>query len=147
VEQGAYFTLGRREEGRQALERAAQIDPTNGRNWLMLADQRRVAGDLDGAAEALARGRDDPSPELVAEAAVVSGMLDLARGNTAAALEKFREAQRLNPEHAQAYLFEADARRAAGDVAAAKDALRRGLAALPGDRKVAAALAALGGAP
>jgi spermidine synthase len=143
---GAYFTLGRREEGRAALEQAAQIDPANGRPWLMLADQRRLVGDLDGAAEALARGRADPSPGLAAEAALVAGMLDLARGNRDAALAEFRSAQRANPSTAQGYLFEADALRAAGDAAGATDALRRGLAALPGDRRLTAALAALGGA-
>jgi spermidine synthase len=41
---GAYFALGRREEGRALLEQAAHIDSTSGRPWLMLADQRRLAG-------------------------------------------------------------------------------------------------------
>ena len=127
------------------LERATEIDPSNGRIWLMLADQRRLAGDLDGAAQALAHGQEDPSPELRTELALVGGMIDLARGHREAALAKFVEAQRLDPALAQGYLFEAQARKAAGDVAAAKEALRRGLAALPGDRKLTAALSALGG--
>jgi tetratricopeptide (TPR) repeat protein len=143
-EAGAFFSLGRRDEGRMALERAAQIDPANGRTWLMLADQRRIAGDLAGADHALARGRADPAPELVAERALVGGMIDLARGNPAAAAERFREAQRANPEGAQGYLFEADARRQAGDLAGAEAVLRRGLEALPGDRRLTAALEKLG---
>ena len=145
-EAGAYLAVGRREEGRQLLERAAQLDPTNGRTWLMLADQRRLAGDLPGAADALARGRMDPAPELEGEAALVAGMIEIARGDRATAIERFREAQRANPEVAQGYLFEADTRAAQQDVAGAIEALRRGLAALPGHPKLLAALAKLGGA-
>ena len=63
------------------LERATEFDPANGRTWLMLADQRRLAGDLDGAAKALARGQEDPSPELRTELALVGGMIDLAGGH------------------------------------------------------------------
>jgi tetratricopeptide (TPR) repeat protein len=144
---GAYFALGRREEGRALLEQATHVDSVNGRPWLMLADQRRLAGDLEGAAAALARGRRDPAPELKAEVALVGGMLDLTRGNRDAALAQFREAQRLNPRAGQAYLFEADALRGAGDVTGAIAALRRGLAELPGNRRMVAALTALGETP
>ena len=144
---GAYFATGRREEGRMALMQAAEVDPSSGRPWLMLADERRLVGDLDGATEALARGRADPSPELRAEVALVGGMLDLARGNRDVALAQFREAQRVNPSLPQGYLFEAQALSAAGDATAATDALRRGLAVVPGDRRLTAALAALGAAP
>ena len=146
-EAGAYFALGRRDEGRARLEQAAQFDSSYGRPWLMLADQRRLAGDLDGAAAALARGRRDTSADLRVEVVMVSGMLDLARGNRDAALAQFREGQRLSPSTAQWYLFEADALRAAGDVTGAIAALRRGLAQLPGNRKMIAALAALGETP
>jgi predicted Zn-dependent protease len=74
-------------------------------------------------------------------------MLDLARGNRDVALAQFREAQRVNPSLPQGYLFEAQALSAAGDASAATDALRRGLAVVPGDRRLTAALAALGAAP
>jgi spermidine synthase len=142
-EAGAYFSLGREEEGRRMLERAAEADPTNGRTWLMLADKRRVAGDLEGAAQALARGSADPSPEIRAEVLLVGGMIERSKGNSAAALQQFAEAQRLSPELAQGYLFEADTRHAAGDIAGAQEALRRGLVALPGHPRLTAALARL----
>jgi len=78
---------------------------------------------------------------------MVGGMLDLTRGNRDAALAQFRDAQRANPRAGQAYLFEADALRGAGDVTGAIAALRRGLAELPGNRKLVAALTALGETP
>jgi tetratricopeptide (TPR) repeat protein len=144
-EAGAYLATGRKEEGRRLLERAVELDPANGRAWLMLSDQRRVAGDLAGAATALAKGCEDRSPELAAEQAMVGGLLELARGNRDSALAQFLAAQRASPPAAQGFLFEAQMRNDAGDVEGAQAALRRGLAALPGDRKITAALATMGG--
>ncbi len=120
------------------------LDPTNGRAWLMLADRRRLAGDSAGAEAAPARGSHSEDPEIRAEAAGVAGMIELNRQRPQVAARHFREAQRLSPRLAQNYLLEARAHLAAGDRAAAKETVHRGLAALPGDPRLSAMLAELG---
>ena len=138
------LSAGRETEGQRELERAGTIDPTNGRAWLMLADRRRVAGDTLGAEAALARGRISDDPEIRAEAAGMTGMMELGRQRPRAAAGHFREAQRLNPRLAVNYAFEARALMAAGDREGARDAVRRGLAALPADPGLRAMLASIG---
>jgi spermidine synthase len=136
--------VGREADGQRELERAGTIDPANGRAWLMLADRRRLAGDTLGAEAALVRGRTSDDPEIRAEAAGMTGMMELERQRPRAAVGHFREAQRLNPRLAVNYAFEARALLAAGDRAGAREAVRRGLAALPGDPGLSAMLAQLG---
>jgi spermidine synthase len=138
----ALMGAGREAEGQQALERAAQIDPGNGRPWLMLADRRRLAGDSLGAREALARGQQSDDPVIRGEAAGMAGMMELNRRPRVAA-GHFREAQRLSPDIPINYIFEARALDAAGDRAGAIAAVRRGLGFLPGDPQLTAMLAQL----
>ena len=138
------LSVGREAEGQRELERAGTLDPANGRPWLMLADRRRLAGDTLGAEAALARGRTSEDPEIRAEAAGVTGMMELDRRRPLVAAERFREAQRLSPKVAQNYVLEARARITAGDPQGARAAVRRGLSALPGDPKLSALLAQLG---
>jgi spermidine synthase len=124
---------GRELEGQAELRRAAELDSANGRAWLMLADRLRRSGNLAAAESAIARGGAHPDPEIRAEAAGVSGMLELDRQKPRAAAERFQQATRLSPRLAKNYVLEVRAWIAAGDRAAARSALRRGLAALPGD--------------
>ncbi len=139
------LAAGRERDGQAELRRAAELDPTNGRARLMLADRLRLTGDFAGAESAIARGRESPDPEIRAEAAGVAGMLELVRQRPLAAAEHFREAERLSPRLAQNYVLEARACIAAGDQAAARDAVSRGLVALPGDPTLLALRAELGG--
>jgi len=138
------LSAGREAEGQRQLERAGTLDPSNGRPWLMLADRRRLAGDTLGAEAALARGRTSEDPEIRAEAAGVTGMMELDRRRPLVAAERFREAQRLSPKVVQNYVLEARARITGGDLKGAHAAVRRGLAALPGDPQLSAVLAQLG---
>jgi Tfp pilus assembly protein PilF len=135
---------GRHGEARPLLEQAARIDPAYGRTWVMLADQYRLVRDFATADEALARARTDPDSVIQAEAALVAGMVELGRQRPAPAADQFREAQRWNPTVSAGYLLEAQARTQAGDAAGARDAIRRGLQALPGNAELAAALGQLG---
>ena len=138
------LSAGREAEGQRELERAGTLDPAHGRGWVMLADRRRLAKDTLGAEAALARGRASEDPEIRAEAAGVTGMMELDRKRPLVAAERFREAQRLSPKVAQNYVLEARARVTAGDRPGARAAVRRGLAALPGDPQLSAMLGELG---
>jgi predicted Zn-dependent protease len=140
----ALLVAGREAEGQQELERAGNLDPAHGRAWLMLADRRRLAGDTLGAETALARGRSSEDPEVRAEAAGVTGMMELGRKRPRIAAERFREAQRLSPRRPQNYVLEARALLSVGDRVGARAALTRGLAALPGDPQLSAILAQMG---
>jgi predicted Zn-dependent protease len=139
-----FLSAGREAEGQRELERAGTLDPANGRAWLMLADRRRLAGDTLGAEAALVRGRASEDPEIRAEAAGVTGMMELDRQRPLIAAERFREAQRLSPKLAQNYVLEARALLTTGDRPGARAAVRRGLAALPSDPQLSAMLAELG---
>jgi Flp pilus assembly protein TadD len=79
------------------------------------------------------------------DASMVGGILEFQRQNYPVAIGLFREAQRWNPVLAQSYLLEAQSHSAAGDVAAAREAIRRGLAAVPGDPGLSAAAQQLAG--
>jgi spermidine synthase len=137
------ITAGRLDEGRLAIERATEIDPSNARTWLMLADRRRLAGDLAGSDAALARASADPDPVIRGDAAVLAGLNELERKGPLAAAEQFREAQRRNPQLVRAYLFEARARSQGGDRDGALAAVHRGLEAVPNDPELTAMLASL----
>jgi hypothetical protein len=140
---GQLMAAGREEEGRRALEQAAGIDPSNGHPWLMLADRRRVAGDLAGAEAALARGRASGDTTLGADLAILTGLIAIDRKQPAEAARHFAQAQRVNPKLPQAYVLEARTHLALGDKAAARAALQRGLDAIPGDPEITSTLAAV----
>ncbi len=125
-------------EALAALETAVEIDPTHIRAWLVLGDKRRQAGDLDGAEAALAQAGHSKDPGILAEVAIIGGLIEIARGHPSIAAERFREAQRLTPDRAKPYALEARARYASGDAAGAADALQRGLAAVPNDPELVA---------
>jgi hypothetical protein len=137
------FAAGRESEGMQALLRAATLDPANGRIWLWIADRRRLAGDYAGAEADLTRGRAQGDPGIQAEAALISGMLEINRHRPLAAAARFREVQRWNPRWPDGYLYEARARAAGGDSAGARAAALRGLGVLPGEANLTELLASL----
>jgi spermidine synthase len=143
----ALFLAGRNEEGRQALERAVAIDSSNGDAWVMLAERRRIAGDLPGAESALSHARGGTNPDLRARALFVAGALEIAHRRPLAAIDRFREAQRASPRLARGYMLEVRARLMVKDTTGALEALRRGRVAIPDDPELRSALAALGARP
>ena len=134
-------------EARAALERAVEIDPENAQAWVVLAERRRVDGDLAGSAAAIERARRSSDVQVRSDAEMMAGMLALAKQDPVAALAAFAAAQKLVPGNARAYLFEAQVHAQAGDLNATVAALRRGLAASPGAQELAAALVKLGQVP
>jgi spermidine synthase len=134
------LALGHPDECQQLLERAVTADPTYARAWLVLCDRRRVAGDMAGAEAALARAVPGDDRELGSSASVLHGMLALARGDTVTALAKILAAEVLAPASARTYLFEARLRAGRRDIAGARAALQRGLAAAPGNPDLVQAL-------
>jgi spermidine synthase len=138
---------GLKAEARAALERAVEFDPENARAWVVLAERRRVDGDLPGSAAAIERARRSSDVQVRSDAEMMAGMLALAKQDPAGALAAFTAAQKLVPGNARAYLFEAQVHLQAGDKDATVAALRRGLAASPGAQELAAALVKLGQVP
>ncbi len=137
-------SAGREVDARRVLERAAETDPANGRTWLMLADRRRLVGDLEGAEAARVRGAASADPEVQLDAEMIGGLIEIARKRPQVAAERFRAAQDHAPGLSRAYVLESNARASAGDPAGARRALERGLVALPGNAEISAALARLG---
>jgi spermidine synthase len=145
VEQAmAQIRAGRGDEARATLAKATDVDPANGRTWLMLGDRLRLAGDVAGAEAAFARGKDSSDPEVRADAANLYGLLEMSRQRHDAAAEHFREAQRILPAMSRSYVLEARAWTAAGRPEDARLALRRGLERDPGNPGILAALAEIG---
>jgi spermidine synthase len=140
----SWLESGREAEGQAELERAGALDPMNGQAWLLLADRRRLAGDSTGAEAAIAQGRKNLDPEIQAAAEGMAGMMDVGRNRPRAAAEHFRSAQRLSPKAAQNYVLEAQVLYRAGDLAGARAAVDRGLAALPGDPRLTAIQSEMG---
>lgn len=135
---------GRTDESRALLERAAALAPANGRVWVLLAEQQRLAHDGDGALASVARALATGTPTEQADALVCAGLLEVQEGRLLAAAQRFAEAQGRSPAHEMAYVFEAKARFDAGDAAGARRALARGLAAVPDGRQLAALRSRLG---
>lgn len=142
----AAVEVGMLVDARLALARATAIDPGSGRAWLLLADVERRLGDAAGARAALARALAVGDSVDRHDAEVVAGVMEVSAGRPLEAAARFRAAQRWQPFGARAYLFEARARAAGGDSAAARAACRRGLRIAPGDPELAALERLLGGA-
>ena len=118
-------------EALAALTRAAALDSSNGRTWVLMAEARRQLRDDLGTREALARALATGTPDVRAEAEVMLGVIEIARGAMREAARHFRQAQGWDPSNAQAYRFEAQALAMGGDSAGARQALVRGLGVLP----------------
>lgn len=138
------LALGRKQEGLAALERVVRLDPENLQAWLVLSERRRLAGDLAGARRALERPRRSSDTSILAQAAFMEALVLLGEQQYGAAVTQMHEAQRLQPTVARHYLFEARIQFTAGDPAAAKATLLRGLSAVPADPELSAALQAMG---
>jgi len=138
---------GQKADSRVAFERAVAADPELAAAWVLLSERRRVDGDLAGAAAAIQLARRSSDLAVRGDAEIMAGLLELAKKDPKAALQRFTEAQRFAPLNAQAYLYEASVHAQSGDVPSAVAALRRGLAASPGSHELSAALAQLGQVP
>jgi hypothetical protein len=138
---------GRDTEGLEVLQNAARLDPTNAQIWLWIADRRRLARDFTGAEAGLARARACGDSTILADAALISGLLEIDRSAPLAAAEHFRAVQRLSPDRLDGYLFEAAARAASGDTAGARATLHRGLERLPGETDLHTLLLSLSAIP
>jgi spermidine synthase len=133
--------------GRAALESAVTLDPDNTQAWVVLAERRRVGGDLVGSAAAIEHARTSDDVKVRGDAEIMAGLLALAKQDPAGALARFAAAQQIVPGNARAYLYEAQVHAQAGDANATVTALRRGLAAAPGSPELAAALVKMGQVP
>ncbi|MBY0506824.1 MAG: tetratricopeptide repeat protein [Bryobacteraceae bacterium] len=133
---------GRTAEAREAFARALRLRPKDARtrfNYALLLGRENRYDDAQRELESCIGA--DPS---FADAFELLGDLLLARGQTPAAVERYRAAVLLRPASASANLGLGLALLAAGDTAAARPYLERAAAA--GDAKVRSrALAALGG--
>ena len=143
----AHFAAARPEDARRALERALEIDAECGIAWVMLADLDRRSGNVAAAAAALARASTSPDSMTRAESALMTGDLELGRHRPLAAAERYHEVQRWDPRDVRGYLLEARARREGGDLSGAREALRRGLGALPRNAELTRYQAELGTGP
>jgi spermidine synthase len=133
--------------GRAALESAVTLDPDNTQAWVVLAERRRVGGDLVGSAAAIEHARTSDDVKVRGDAEIMAGLLALAKQDPVGALARFAAAQQIVPGNARAYLYEAQVHAQAGDANATVAALRRGLAAAPGSPELAAALVKMGQVP
>jgi spermidine synthase len=143
----ALLARGMKSESKVALERAVSIDPENAQAWVVLSERRRTDGDLAGAGEAIQHARLARDVAVRGDAEIMAGLLALAKQDPTDALARFREAQRLVPTNARAYLYEAQVHAQAGDASATIAALRRGLAAAPGSPELTNALVKMGQVP
>lgn len=143
----AQLRAGEAEAARASLAQAVAADPANARHWLLYGDRLRIAGDTAAAEAAFARGAASADPAVRADAANLRGMLEFGRQRPAAAVARFREAQRHAPGMSRSYLLEGRAWIAAGRPDSARAALERGLARNPNDPQLTAAFAELRLAP
>ncbi len=139
------LALGRKDDARLALERIVVLDPTFAQAWLVLSDRRRLAGDLPGASLALQIPDLAEDGSVRSEAAIMHALVAVSQKRFDHAIERIREAERLQPNNAKAYLLEARIHVTVGDAAAARSALQRGLLALPAHAELSSALQAMGG--
>jgi spermidine synthase len=119
---------------RPALEEVAAAGEPSVEVWLLLAEARRQAGDVRGAAEAArhvlksgARGA------YRYEAQLLLGTAELSLGRPDEALAAFRAAQQLAPGEPRGYDLEARLHATAGRWDEAQQAVARGLRAIPND--------------
>jgi len=129
---------------RPALEQAVAAGSSNPEVWLLLAEARRQSGDVRGAGEAALQVlRRVAGGASRVEALLLYGTSELAQGRTVSALASFREVQRLAPREVRGYDLEARLHATAGRWAEAKQAVERGLVAVPGDRALTEAAQAI----
>ena len=140
------LATGDKAKAREALERAVTIDPDNGAAWVVLSERRRLDNDFVGAAAAIEQGRRSEDPRVRADAEAAAGMLAMARLDFKGAIAQFRIAERMFPNSARTYLFEAQCHVQLTDRDGALDALRRGLAAAPNSPELAQAMAQMNAA-
>ena len=140
------LATGDKAKAREALERAVTIDPDNGAAWVVLSERRRLDNDFVGAAAAIEQGRRSEDPRVRADAEAAAGMLAMARLDFKGAIAQFRIAERMFPNSARTYLFEAQCHVQLTDREGALDALRRGLAAAPNSPELAQAMAQMNAA-
>jgi predicted Zn-dependent protease len=138
------LSAGDRPKARAALENAVVIDPENGAAWVLLSERRRLDNDMTGALVAIQNARRSDDPRVRADAESQAGMLAMAKLDFKGAVAQFRVAEGMFPGSVRTYLFEAQCHAQLSDPAAAVDALRRGLAAVPNSPELAQALAQLG---
>ena len=97
----AYVNMGRRDEGRAALERGLKIEPTNALLQTAKGGLLQDAGDLQGARAVLEGARDaDPAD---ARIRVQLGEVYLGLGQKDRAIEELKAAIRLEPSSDQAF--------------------------------------------
>jgi tetratricopeptide (TPR) repeat protein len=114
------------------LEQAAASGSANAELWLLLAEARRQTGDVPGAGLAAQQVLpSDAGGVSRIDAQLLYGTSMLAQGHTAEALASFREAQRLAPREPRGYDLEARLHATTGSWAQARDAVERGLRAIP----------------
>jgi spermidine synthase/Flp pilus assembly protein TadD len=135
---------GRKDEGRQALERAVRLDPDNANTWAMLADRRRLAGELSAAESCLTRVGAGADSVTRAVGASTAAMIAIAREKPLLAAQLFAEARRWNGHLAKYYLYEAQMRAQGGDTATARAVLRQALSVFPGETNLKAQLDSYG---
>jgi len=129
---------------RPALEQAVAAGSSNPEVWLLLAEARRQSGDVRGAGEAALQVlRRVAGGASRVEALLLYGTSELAQGRSVSALASFREVQRLAPREVRGYDLEARLHATAGRWAEAKQAVERGLVAVPGDRALTEAAQAI----
>ncbi len=140
-----HLLAGDAAQGRSCLERAVEFSPRHAtaRHNLgnrYLAEGRHDAALAEFTAAAAANRR-------LAPARLNAGVCLMRLGRPADAARRFAEAARLDPRSVEPWANLAVARRAAGDAKGALAAVERALALSPGDARLAALRAELGGAP
>jgi len=143
-----HINLGRlaREEGKHvqaeaAFGRAVTVRPNDGEAWLGRGLSRIAQGDLVGGALDLEQSRALAPAQSAPLIALAD--LDIARGDRAQAIDRYRAALLLEPSHAVAWLKLGNALMRSGDYSSAKAAYER---AVKHDEKLAAAHNGLGAA-
>ncbi|MEY5025326.1 MAG: hypothetical protein RLZZ244_854 [Verrucomicrobiota bacterium] len=139
----AYVNANRKDLARAAFENAVATDPSHARAWSGLAFFLFQEGDLQGAANALPKARLTKDSEVLANADLIEGMLAAKKQQTEEAVRFFLSAQKNLPSYEEAYLLESKLQRQRKNLAAAREALRRGLDAIPGSANLKASLEAL----
>jgi len=138
------LAAGREQEGQGELRHAAELDPANGRTWLMLADRLRLSGAFVAAESAITRGSASADPEVPGRGRRGRGHAGDEPGATARGGEALPRGGATESAAGQELRARGARLERRGDRAAAREAIRRGLASLPGDPTLVALQAELG---